>query len=261
MTGLDSLPTFPDLAGKAVLVTGASTGIGAAVAEGFAHSGAKVGVHFNASREKAEEVAGRIRAAGGEAVLIGGDVTQARQPKAIVEAMVEAFGGLDVLVNNAGGLVKRVMIADYDDAFLDQVIDLNIRQVAHFMREGAAHMKGRGGSIINVSSIAARNGGGNGAVMYASAKGFISTATRGWAKELAKDNIRVNAVSPGTIATPFHERFSTADMLKAAQATIPQNRIGVPEECVGTFLYLASEAASGYVTGQIIEVNGGQYMP
>jgi 3-oxoacyl-[acyl-carrier protein] reductase len=98
-------------------------------------------------------------------------------------------------------------------------------------------------------------------VIYAAAKGFIATATRGWAKELVKDGIRVNAVSPGVIATPFHDRYSTAEQLAAMQATIPMNRIGSPEECVGAFLYLASEQLSGYVTGQIIEVNGGQYMP
>jgi 3-oxoacyl-[acyl-carrier protein] reductase len=98
-------------------------------------------------------------------------------------------------------------------------------------------------------------------VIYAAAKGFIATATRGWAKELVKDGIRVNAVSPGVIDTPFHERYSTAEQLAAMQATIPMNRIGTSEECVGAFLYLASQELSGYVTGQIMEVNGGQYMP
>ena len=103
--------------------------------------------------------------------------------------------------------------------------------------------------------------GGPGSVIYAAAKGFIATATRGWAKELVRDRIRVNAVSPGVIMTPFHERYSTAEQLAAMQTTIPMDRLGTPDECVGAFLYLASEALSGYVTGQIIEVNGGQYMP
>jgi 3-oxoacyl-[acyl-carrier protein] reductase len=121
--------------------------------------------------------------------------------------------------------------------------------------------QGEGGAIINLSSIAARHGGGPGSVVYAAAKGFIATATRGWARELAKDRIRVNAVSPGVILTPFHDRYSTPEQLAAMQATIPMDRLGAAEECVGAFLYLASGEMSGYVTGQIIEVNGGQYMP
>jgi len=258
---MSTLPTFPDLAGKCVLVTGASTGIGAAVAEGFGRNGARVAVHFNASREKAEAVAGRIRAAGGHAVLVGGDVTRPGAPAVLMDTAASALGGLDVLVNNAGGLVGRVPLADYDEAFITQVIDLNIRQVAHFMREASRRMRTTGGgAIINVSSIAARTGGGPGATLYAAAKGFISTATHGWAKELAGTGIRVNAVSPGTIATPFHERFSTPEQMAAAKAAIPQGRIGVPDDCVGAFLFLASAAASGYITGQVLEVNGGQFM-
>jgi 3-oxoacyl-[acyl-carrier protein] reductase len=117
------------------------------------------------------------------------------------------------------------------------------------------------GNVINVSSIAARHGGGAGAIVYAGAKGFISTVTHGWAKEVVGDGIRVNAVSPGVITTPFHERYSTPEQLKAMQATIPMNRLGTADECAGTFVYLASDELSGYVTGQVIEVNGGQYMP
>jgi 3-oxoacyl-[acyl-carrier protein] reductase len=167
-----------------------------------------------------------------------------------------------VLVNNAGALIKRTPVAEYSDEYLDAVLDLNVKQVVRFIREAALQMRkqGGGGSIINLSSIAARHGGGPGSVLYAAAKGFIATATRGWAKELVKDGIRVNAVSPGVIMTPFHERFSTSEQLAAMQATIPMNRLGAAEECVGAFLYLASEQMSGYVTGQIIEVNGGQYM-
>jgi 3-oxoacyl-[acyl-carrier protein] reductase len=167
-----------------------------------------------------------------------------------------------VLVNNAGGLVKRTPIQDYTDDYLKAVLALNVDQVVRFVREGASRMRSQGGgAIINVSSIAARHGGGPGSVIYAAAKGFVSVATRGWAKELVKDRIRVNAVSPGVITTPFHERYSTPEQLAAMQATIPMDRLGSPEDCVGAFLYLASEQLSGYVTGQVMEVNGGQYMP
>jgi 3-oxoacyl-[acyl-carrier protein] reductase len=251
-----------DLKGKAVLITGASTGIGAAAARAFARLGSRVAIHYNASREAAEGVAADVRAAGSEAVLVGGDVTKGDHVKRIVTETIKALGRIDVLINNAGGLVKRTRIEDYDEAFLQQVIALNVVQVALFMREVIPGMrKQKGGSVVNVSSIAARHGGGAGAIMYAGAKGFISTATRGWAKEVVGDGIRVNAVSPGVITTPFHERYSTPEQLKAMQATIPMNRLGTAEECAGTFVYLASDALSGYVTGQVIEVNGGQYMP
>jgi 3-oxoacyl-[acyl-carrier protein] reductase len=252
-----------DLKGEVILITGASTGIGAAAARAFGRNGARVAVNFNASVDRAEEVAASIRASGGEAALVRGDVTRPEAAAEIVRSTVEAFGRLDVLVNNAGALIKRTPIADYTDDYLEAVLDLNVKQVVRFMREGATQMRrqGGGGAIINLSSIAARHGGGPGSVIYAAAKGFVATATRGWAKELVKDRIRVNAVSPGVIMTPFHERYSTAEQLATMQATIPMERLGSPEECVGAFLYLASEAMSGYVTGQIIEVNGGQYMP
>jgi len=251
-----------DLKGKAVLITGASTGIGAAAARAFGRLGSRVAIHYNASRQAAERVAADVRAAGGEAALIGGDVTQTESVKRIVAEALGAFGRIDVLINNAGGLVKRTRIEDYDEQFLARVIALNVTQVAMFMREVIPVMRRqKSGSVINVSSIAARHGGGAGAIVYAGAKGFISTATHGWAKEVVADGIRVNAVSPGVIVTPFHERYSTPEQLKAMQATIPMNRLGTAEECAGTFVYLASNAMSGYVTGQVIEVNGGQYMP
>jgi 3-oxoacyl-[acyl-carrier protein] reductase len=262
-TASEVAAVIPDLKGKAVLITGASTGIGAAAAQAFGRNGARVAVNFNASVDEAEAVANAIRASGGEALLVRGDVTRAEAAAEIVQQTVQAFGRLDVLVNNAGALIKRTRVEDYSDEYLDAVLELNVKQVVRFIREGATQMRRQsgGGSIINLSSIAARNGGGPGSVIYAAAKGFIATATRGWAKELVKDRIRVNAVSPGVITTPFHERFSTAEQLAAMQTTIPMDRLGTAEECVGAFLYLASEQMSGYVTGQIIEVNGGQYMP
>jgi len=251
-----------DLEGKAVLITGASTGIGAAAARAFARLGSRVAVHYNTSRDAAENVAADVRALGGEASLVGGDVTDGSVIKRIVAETLTAFGRIDVLINNAGGLVARTRIEDYSEAFLQKVLALNVIHVALFMREVIPVMRRqKKGNVINVSSIAARHGGGAGAIIYAGAKGFISTATHGWAKEVVGDGIRVNAVSPGVITTPFHERYSTPEQLKGMQATIPMNRLGTADECAGTFVYLASDELSGYVTGQVIEVNGGQYMP
>ena len=251
-----------DLKGKAVLITGASTGIGAAAARAFARVGSKLIIHYNASREAAEAVSAECKTLGAQTALVRGDVTQSANVQRIAAEALAAFGRIDVLINNAGGLVGRTRIEDYTDDYLGKIIALNVTQVALFMREVIPVMRRqKSGNVINVSSIAARHGGGGGAVLYAGAKGFISTATRGWAKEVVGDRIRVNAVSPGVITTPFHERYSTAEQLKAMQATIPMNRLGSADECAGTFIYLASDAASGYVTGQVIEVNGGQYMP
>ncbi|MDM0076451.1 glucose 1-dehydrogenase [Variovorax sp. J2P1-59] len=252
-----------DLKGRSALVTGASTGIGAAVAIGYAQRGMRVAVHYNSSADAAKQVVATIQAAGGDAFALQADVRDSAAIRRVVAEANERLGGIDVLVNNAGSLVKRLPIAEFDDALFDDVMHINARSVLAFCREVVPLMRkqGRGGSIINVSSIAARNGGGPGAYLYAGAKGFVSTATHGLAKELAPDNIRVNAVAPGVIQTPFHDRFSTPQLLESFKAAIPMARIGEPDDCVGAFLYLASAQLSGYVTGQVIEVNGGQYMP
>jgi 3-oxoacyl-[acyl-carrier protein] reductase len=128
-------------------------------------------------------------------------------------------------------------------------------------RAAAPWLERQGGFVINTTSIAARNGGAGGAILYAAAKGFVSTLTRGHAKELIGKKIRVNGVAPGVIATPFHDRYTDATAMEALRKTIPLGRVGAPEECVGAYLFLASEALSGYIVGQIIEVNGGQLMP
>jgi len=252
-----------DLKNKVVLITGSSTGIGAAAARAFGANGARVAVHYNKSKNEAEKVAAGIEKSGGKAFLVAGDVSGAMVCKDLVNKTVAHFGRIDVLINNAGGLIQRLPVESMTDELFDQVINLNVRSAMMCTSAAAVQMKkqGTGGAIINVTSIAARHGGGPGAVLYASAKGFVSTMTRGHAKELVKDKIRVNAVAPGVIMTPFHERFSTPQMLEGFKATIPMNRLGTPDECAGAFLFLASEQMSGYMTGQILEVNGGQYMP
>ena len=251
-----------DLRGKTALVTGASTGIGAAVAIAFAARGMRVAVHYNSSADAAAKVVETIRAAGGDAFALQADVRDTAAIRACAQQAAGQLGRIDVLVNNAGSLVKRVPIAEFDDALFDEVMHINARSVLAFSREVVPVMRGqRGGNIINVTSVAARTGGGPGAYLYAGAKGFVSTATHGLAKELVGDRIRVNAVAPGVIQTPFQDRFSTPAMLESFRTGIPMGRLGTADECVGAFLFLASEQLSGYVTGQVIEVNGGQYMP
>jgi len=253
---------IPDLDGKAVLVTGASTGIGAAVARAYAAQGARVGLHYNASAEAAEAVAYEIRAGGGEVVLIQSDVSTGAGARAAVEQALAAFGRLDGLVNNAGGMVRRVPYAEASEQDYDDIMDLNARSVVVASQAAIGPLKAAGGGfIINTTSVAARNGASGGAGLYGSSKAFVHNVTRGMAKELIPFGIRVNAVAPGVITTAFHDRYSTEAQLQAALATIPAGRLGVAQECVGAYLFLSSAALSGYVIGQVIEVNGGQLMP
>lgn len=249
-----------DLKNKAILITGASTGIGAGCARAFGALGARVAVHYNSSKEAAQEVARDVERAGGEAFVLQGDLRKSAECERVVKAAAERFGHIDVLINNAGALVQRVPILEITDELFDDIVDLNVRSMLMCTRHAVPFMQG-GGSIVNLTSIAARHGGGPGAALYAGSKGFVSTATKGLAKELVGRKIRVNAVSPGVIVTPFHEKFSTPEQLETMRQTIPMGRLGTVDECIGAFLYFASERLSGYVTGQILEVNGGQFMP
>jgi len=251
--------TIGDLAGKRVLVTGGSTGIGAAVVIGLVKQGAQVVVHYNASRDEAT----RLREfAPAQIHLLQGDMGTPGVAKGIVDEAATLMGGLDGLINNAGAMLGRVPTTEASLDHVERVINLNATSVWQASVAAHRHLKAAGGGfIINTSSIAARNGGGNGAVLYASAKSFVSNLTRGQAKEFIGDKIRVNAVAPGVIQTAFHDRDTPAPLLALQRATIPMGRLGLPEECVGAYLFLASEALSGYITGQIIEINGGQLMP
>lgn len=253
--------SIPDLAEKVVLITGASTGIGAALARGFAAQGSPVAINYKSSEAAAKALAAEIRGAGGNALLVQGDVSDPAACARIVADTAAHFGRIDGLINNAGLMLGRVASLEVGDAHIDDVIALNVRSVLSMTRAAVPWLAKQGGFVINTTSVAARNGGGNGAVLYAAAKGFVSTLTRGHAKELIGKNIRVNGVAPGVIATPFHDRYTNAATLEAQRLTIPLGRIGTPEECVGAYLFLASETLSGYIIGQIIEVNGGQLMP
>ena len=241
-------------------VTGSSTGIGRAAALALAEQGCRVAVHYNRSEDEAREVVERIYSSGGEAMLVGGDVSEAGEVKRLVGEIEDRYGRLDILVNNAGSLIERRSFSEMTDDLWDRVIAVNLKSVFLCSRAALPMMKRQGrGKIINMTSVAARNGGGPGSAAYATAKGGVSTLTRAMAKELVSDNILVNGVAPGIITTPFHDRFTPPDMREGMTAAIPIGREGTPEEVAGAVVFLASPAAD-YLVGEIIEVNGGQLM-
>lgn len=252
---------FSEFENKKILITGGSTGIGAELAKAFAKQGAIVGLHFFASEDAANQVAAEIRSEGGRVELVRADVSNAQALAAAVKEAAARLGGLNGIINNAGGMVRRVPYADVTDKDYDEIMDLNARSIVVASKEALPFLKQDGGFVINTTSIAARNGASNGAGMYGSSKAFVSNVTRGMAKEWISFGVRVNAVAPGVITTPFHERYSTKEQLDAMLATVPQGRLGIAADCVGAYLFLASERLAGYIIGQTIEVNGGQLMP
>ena len=241
-------------------VTGSSTGIGAASAVALAEQGCRMAVHYNRSESEAREVIERISSSGGEAMLVGGDVADAGEVERMVGEIRDRYGRLDVLVNNAGSLIERRTLSEMTEDLWDRVMDVNLKSVYLCSRAVLPMMKRQGrGRIINLTSVAARNGGGPGSTAYATAKGGVSTLTRAMAKELVSDNILVNGVAPGIITTPFHDRFTPPEMRESMTAAIPIGREGTPEEVAGAVLFLTSPWAN-YLVGEIIEVNGGQLM-
>ncbi|WP_119154092.1 SDR family NAD(P)-dependent oxidoreductase [Caldimonas tepidiphila] len=257
---------FEDLKGKRVLVTGATQGIGWAAAQAFARHGARVG--FSGRNAPADLPArlDELGAHGGEGMYLAGDLSKSEDCRRMVEAFVERFGGIDVLVNNAGGLVGRKPLSEIDDEFFDAVQDLNARSALMTTRFALPHLKaaaqqsGETSSVILVGSIAGYTGGGPGAGLYGAAKAWLHNIQKNWVTYHTADGIRFNTVSPGTFDTAFHADKS-AETKAAIARSIPMGRFGRPEDAAPTFLFFASHAASGYITGQILDVNGGQYMP
>lgn len=249
-----------EFAGKTVLITGASRGIGAATALAFAQRGAsRIILQYNSFREGAEEAAVAVRQAGAECEIHQSDLST---PEGIHEFVGVLGSGpaIDILINNAGSLVKRAKLLELSETVFDQVMNLNVKSLWLITQAVAQGMiERKSGVIINLSSIAARNGGGPGATIYSAAKAAVSTITKGVSKELAPHGIRVNAVSPGTVDNHFHEQFSSKEMLQNVVNMTPAGRLGSNEEVADLILFLCSDA-SRYIHGQTIEINGGMFM-
>ncbi len=254
------MQNYLDLTGKVALISGASSGIGAATAAVFAELGARVAIGYNRNLEGAQSIRDRITAAGGTAIAIAADVRRRADVRSLVDRAARELGPIDILVNNAGSLVARRPLAEVTDDYLDEVFALNLKSAVLTSQAVAPTMiDRRTGAIVNVVSIAGHTGGGPGAGAYASAKAALASYSKSMARELAPHGIRVNAVSPGVIDTPFHEVFSTPEMMKNFVAMIPMGRVGTSMECALAIAFLASNAAS-YITGETLEINGGQFM-
>ena len=244
------------LKGKVAVVTGGSRDIGRAISMKLAAEGAKVCINYCHNEAKARETLEAVRSTGGEAILVKADVSRAEDVKRMFEEAAKAFGGqIDILVNNAGGIVGRKGIEEQDEEWYQKLMDLNFKSCWLCTRDVLSYMK-NGGSIVNISSQAARDGGGPGSSIYACGKAAMLCHTRAMAKELGPRGIRVNAVCPGMINTYFHDTFTAPEGREALHRSAPLRREGEAAEVANLVSFLASDA-SAYITGNGVDINGG----
>ena len=243
--------------GKPAIVTGGSRDIGRAISVKLASEGANVVVNYFSNEADADATLAAIEATGsGKAIKVRADVTKSEDVAKLVAAATEAFGdGIDILVNNAGGLVARKPLAEMDEEFFNHVMQLNLTSTFLATKAAAEHM-GEGGAIVNLASLAGRDGGGGGAAAYATSKGAVMTFTRAMAKELGPRGIRVNALCPGMIATAFHDKFTPDAARENVANSTPLRRQGRAEETADAVAYLASDEAS-FINGANVDINGG----
>ncbi|MGC2366264.1 MAG: SDR family NAD(P)-dependent oxidoreductase [Candidatus Sulfotelmatobacter sp.] len=248
------------LDGLTALVTGASSGIGAETAVRFGANGAHTLIHYNDNRQGAVEVLDRIRQAGGNGELISADLSDSSSIARLTSSLHSLHRPIDILVNNAGSLIQRKPFLEISEQLWSDVFMLNVTSA--FLTTQAvlpSMLQRRRGCVVNITSVAARFGGGIGAIAYSSAKAALSTMTKGLAREFGPKGIRVNAVSPGTIDTNYHRKFSTQQALDAVAAATPLQRLGTANDISDVVVFLCSEGAR-FIQGQVIEVNGGFLM-
>ena len=247
-----------NLKGKVAIVTGGTRDIGRSCSVKLAAAGAKVVVNYHSNKAAGEETVATIEKAGGTAVLVKGDMTKKADVDNLVAEAVKAFGkDIHILVNNVGGLVARKKLAEMDEEFLNHVMALNVNSAFLATQAVVPHMPA-GSSIVNLASLAGRDGGGGGSAAYSMSKGAVITFTRSMAKELGPQGIRSNSLCPGMIDTTFHDTFTPDAVRRNVEASVPLRRQGHPDDCADTVVYLASDAAS-YITGANIDINGGMF--
>lgn len=245
---------------KNVLITAGGQGIGESITKHFIESGANVAIHYFSSADTANELVAYATSKGQKAVAISGDLTKEADANTLVDKTIEALGGLDILINNAGSLVARRKIAEIDTSFWNKVMDINLTSMMYVSKAATPFLaKNENSSIVNLASLAGRKGGHAGSLAYATSKGAILTFTRALSTELGSQGIRVNAVAPGLIlGTAFHNTHTTKESAAKTISGIPIERAGNAADVARAVLYLASEY-DGFITGATLDINGGVY--
>lgn len=247
-----------DMTGKVAIVTGGARDIGRAIVLDLARSGASVVINYFSSADSATALVREVEELGGRAIAVRADVSNGADVTRLVAEARAAFGDeIHILINNAGGLLARKKLEEMDEAFWDSVMALNLRSV-FLVTQAVVPLMPAGGAIVNLASLAARDGGGGGALAYSAAKGAVLTLTRGLSKELAPKKIRVNCVSPGLINTTFHDTFTKPEVRQTVASRTSIGREGSSADVANAVVFLASDAAA-YITGESIEINGGLY--
>lgn len=249
MSGRHFANLFAD---RNVVLTGAGNGIGRSALLAFHDAGANIVAHLGRNAAYANDLPEDI-------VSTTADLTIPAEQQGFIDFVDEHFRQVHVLINNAGTMFGRFPAESLTDAEYEQIVQLNQHAVVRITRGLLPQLKNAAPSaIVNTVSISATTGGSPGSSIYSASKAFVATYSKGLARELAPDGIRVNAVSPGVISTDFHSRYSSAEKLENTRKQIPLQRLGNAEDCAPAFLFLAADQLSGYITGQVLEINGGQ---